>query len=119
MVLGFPLFRTRSPERDRETDAARLRRMQYVLDQTVSEMGRELAGLQRRIDDSMNRAVAVMDDSGDYTERDPKDEKLITDYESQVSAGQKRIAHLNRQLAVYQSIGEALSGLRPQEDHDA
>ena len=59
--MGLNLFRVRSPARDRETDASRLRRLRKVLSDVGAEMERERNGLRDRYEKvSANAAFSLL-----------------------------------------------------------
>ena len=66
--MALTRFRTRSPERDRETDFGRLQRLQQLLDDIRREMEREQNGLRDRYEKVTANAafslLAMEDDSG-------------------------------------------------------
>ena len=79
-----------------------------VLARQRADVKREMAGLQRRMDDAYQRAAALLANSEDYGERSARDEEEIVAFEASAEAARRRIADLSRQLEMFESISELL-----------
>jgi predicted nucleic acid-binding Zn-ribbon protein len=102
------VFQTRSADRDRQTDQGRRQAIAGVLARQRADVDREMAGLQRRMDDAYQRAVALLANSEDYGERSTRDEEEIVAFEASAEAARNRIADLSRQLEVFEAISKVL-----------
>ena len=91
-------FRTRNRGRDAETDAARLETVRDAIAMALADARHERDGLQQRIDMHYARAASVFDSSGEYGERDERDEALIRSSEQNASNGLQRVAQLDAQI---------------------
>ncbi|MEQ8445439.1 MAG: hypothetical protein RIB57_06095 [Pelagibacterium sp.] len=102
------VFQTRSADRDRQTDQGRRQAISGVLARQRADVDREMAGLQRRMDDAYQRAAALLANSEDYGERSTRDEEEIVAFEASAEAARNRIADLSRQLEVFEAISKVL-----------
>lgn len=100
-------FRTRSPDRDRQTNATRFASVSSAIGTAIAEAERERDGLRRRIDEYDSTAVAIMDDSADFAGRAAEDEDAISAAEKRAGAGRLRLTQVDAQI-------EMLAGLRHQ-----
>ena len=82
----FPVFRSRSAERDKHSDTRRRHQVRENIAHALADAEREIAGLQGRVDAAYQHAVGVMDNSGDYESRAAADEHQIVRFESEAAA---------------------------------
>lgn len=108
MFRPFLVFQTRSPDRDKQTDAGRRDAVLGVLGRQTSDMEREIAGLQRRMDQAYQRAATMLANSDEYGERSRADEEEISAFEASAEAARHRIAKLRSQLEMFSGIEEIL-----------
>jgi hypothetical protein len=90
-------FRTRNPQRDRETDRARFVRLLKLFRQLLAEIGAEYDGLKGRYEQTQASAAFALDAfvNGDGQELSAKADDLAL----AMRRYQARIAALERQLA--------------------
>lgn len=102
------VFQTRSPDRDSQTDEGRRQAIAGVVARQRADVDREMAGLQRRMDDAYQRAAALLANSEGYGERSAREEEEIVAFEASAEAARKRIADLARQLEMFEAISKVL-----------
>jgi len=90
-------FRTRSPERDRQTDTARFGRIQEVLEEISDEMGREKTGFEKRYG-SVAADAAFLFEAMENEAGSAKDSNRIADLTNTLQACERRIAFLKKQI---------------------
>gem|GEM_PF-3025133 len=109
-------FRTRSPDRDRQTDVNRLGTIASAVDGQLTEIGREMAGLKARMDQAYLSATSLLEASGEYAVRSAEEEAEIRAFEASASAARRRIGELEQQKALLEQIRSILisanTGLR-------
>mgnify|MGYP001388095146 CR=1 FL=1 len=108
MVLGIR-FRTRSPLRDQEGDHARIQSVREALLAAKASAERESEGLRRRITEWQDRAVAIIDTSGDYGSRDAEEENEIAQATQAAMAGEERLNAISRTLSIFDRMLDELS----------
>lgn len=108
MFRPFLAFQTRSPDRDRQTDLGRRQAVLGVLGRQTAEIEREIAGLQRRMDEAYQRAASVLANSDDYGERSKADEEEISRFEASAEAARRRIVELKAQLNLFSELEASL-----------
>lgn len=104
MALFTPRFRTRSPNRDQETDARRRESVRSAVHNAVREAEREMSGLEERISDAYLHAAVAVDEAAEYGSRAPAEEREISDFEREAEAGRRRLADLRAEIAVFYKI---------------
>ncbi|ALK08696.1 hypothetical protein [Blastochloris viridis] len=108
MVNWGLIFRTRDPDRDRATDAARIAAVQAALAQAIESACRERDGLSRRLEDVRARAAFLYDD------QDASHEGRLGALEEQMVVGARRLADLTYQIAAFEALhaeaGNVLAG---------
>ncbi|HCO55895.1 MAG TPA: hypothetical protein DIT93_12875 [Pelagibacterium sp.] len=108
MFRPFLAFQTRAPDRDRQTDLGRRQAVLGVLGRQTTEIEREIAGLQRRMDEAYQRAATVLANSDEYGERSKADEEEISRFEASAEAARRRIVELEAQLELFSGLQAAL-----------
>ncbi|MCO5065957.1 MAG: hypothetical protein M9924_16300 [Rhizobiaceae bacterium] len=102
MALAWP-FRTRSPDRDRQTDAARLDRLIKAIDETSASVATELHGLEARYEATAANAAFLNEAIEDGEEPESKaasvDEMIET-----MERYRQRTGSLARQLDVLEDM---------------
>lgn len=92
-------FRTRSPDRDRQTDRATLGGVGKAIDEALAAMQGELDGLSRRLSDARERAsLAVGNDYDEYLTREPAKLSGLQKYEAQMRQATERLKVLEEDL---------------------
>ncbi|HEV7719121.1 MAG TPA: hypothetical protein VGO70_09120 [Arsenicitalea sp.] len=109
MAIGTRLFRTRSPDRDQETDEYRAVAVRSSVEKALRESQLELSGLEARIETALIGSITLMDNSGDYGERSAEDEHDIIENEQQAQRGRLRVMALRQQIDRYSQMLAILS----------
>jgi chromosome segregation ATPase len=91
-------FRTRNSGRDAETDEARFGTIRNAISMALADARRERDGLSQRLDFYYAQATTLMDNSGEYGQRDGADETAINTAGQNASRARQRIAHLDSQI---------------------
>ena len=108
MFSAPPLFRTRSPERDKRTDQDRFDAISAVIARQIEAAERERAGLERRMTTAYASAAALLDTAADYRSRPSEDENAIKHHESSAEAAHRRLNALSTQLTVFEQLQAVL-----------
>ncbi|KRA45705.1 hypothetical protein ASD80_05105 [Devosia sp. Root635] len=103
MVLGIR-FRTRAQQRDQQGDRARMQSVRDAVLAARNSAEREREGLRLRIAEWYDRAVAIMDTSGEYGTRSPEDESEISAASKEAAAAELRVREIARSVAVFDDI---------------
>lgn len=116
-------FRMRSPDRDRQSDLARMNRIRSVLDEVRGEIEREQEGFTRRYEataaDAAFQLESMESDGAASEETAAIDEKTET-----LKKYMARMAFLEKQIAMIHSVEEVVSqfsgenGLRISRDEN-
>jgi hypothetical protein len=96
-------FRTRSPERDHETDRGRLSRMTAFLEQIAAEIRAEQAGLQTRYHNEVSDAgflLAAMENDEVSGRSKSRAQELTTS----IMRSERRLETLSRQAALMRDM---------------
>ena len=92
-------FRTRSADRDRETDSATLGGVGKVIDEALSAMQAEIDGLSKRLSDARERAsLAVGNDYDEHLTREPAMLRSLQKYEAQMRQATERLKVLEEDV---------------------
>lgn len=100
-------FRTRNPERDRQSDATRLQSIKRAIRDAVVEAERERDGFRRRYEDAaVNAAFSFenMQNEGETEEASAQ----VDDLTQALTRFSQRIGFLEKQMAFMQEIDEAI-----------
>lgn len=108
LSLRPKLFRTRNPARDANTDLDRLMTVRRAMADAIADAIREQQGLQQRVDVYHAQASNLLDDSGDYAQRAPEDERSILEAEANAATATRRIGQLGEQIAKLSGMLEEL-----------
>lgn len=93
--LAGETFQVRSPERDEDTDRARVATVMNAIETVLSAAENEQKGLNRRVDDVLARAaVTVGNASDEYLDREPLDTHHQGLFSEEISNGQRRLKSL-------------------------
>jgi len=105
-------FRTRNPQRDRETDRERYERLESLLAEMAAQIAAERSGLERRYRESSANAGFLADAidneeaaSGSSARLDAMTDDLIN--------CERRLAALSRQIAVVEDLRTRARSLFP------
>jgi predicted nucleic acid-binding Zn-ribbon protein len=102
-------FRTRAPERDRESDLMNIQRVARAIDQAIASFTTEREGLSQRLDDVTSRA-AIMAGNGsdDYLTRETAVSERLTELDTEVKNAQRRITQLAHNISQFEFLREEL-----------
>jgi predicted nucleic acid-binding Zn-ribbon protein len=106
-MLNF-LFRSRSPQRDRETDQARLARIHQTVRTCVTNAESELNGLRARLEKAQHSASMLVGNI-DNNEHDEASRSELRSAEERLLATERRIVQLKDHIAALQRIANAVN----------
>ncbi len=93
-------FRTRSSERDTETDASLIGALGTTIARALAAFEKERDGLNRRISEAqMLASVTVGTGTDEYVTREPEKAAGLASYESEMRRGRERLAKLESHIA--------------------
>jgi hypothetical protein len=113
--MALNIFRTRSPDRDRQTNTTRFASVSSAIGTAIAEAERERDGLRRRIDEYYSTAVAIMDESGDFAGRAAEDEDAISEAEKRASAGRLRLSKVDAQIEMLRHLQQQVDAFLQQD----
>lgn len=104
-----PYFRTRSKERDRQSDAVSVGLISQAIEQALAAARAESEGLRRRLDDITARA-AVTNGNGDdeYLTREGADVHLLDMLDEQMRAAEARLDQIEANVRHFQFLQDEL-----------
>jgi hypothetical protein len=98
-TLASSLFRTRSADRDTETDYSRVKPLFRSVGQALKAAQAEYSGLDNRMQDVLARAsISHGNGSDEYLDRDPADIHLLNLFDREILRGQRRLEGLSQQI---------------------
>lgn len=98
-------FKTRSPDRDRQTDAANVALVLKAINAALVASESERAGLARRVADVLSRAaVTVGNDVDEYIDRDDRDTGHLNRMDAEIQSGQSRLKQLDHNIAQFEAL---------------
>ncbi|WP_407147347.1 hypothetical protein [Bradyrhizobium sp. ORS 86] len=107
--LGDDAFRARSPERDAETDRARIESIMTAIDAALHAAESEQSGLSRRVDDVLARAAVTFGNGTDeYLEREELDNHHQNLFAAEIANGQRRLKELSAEIAHFKFMKAAV-----------
>lgn len=93
--LGYRAFKTRSADRDAETDRSRVNSILEAIENALKAVEQEQSGLSRRVEDVLARAaVTIGDGTDEYLERDALDNHHQDLFSIEISSGERRLREL-------------------------
>lgn len=102
---GEQEFRARSPERDAETDRARIEAILTAIEIALHAAEREHSGLNRRVEDVLARAAVTFGNGDDeYLEREALDNHHQDLFDNEIQNGQRRLKELNSSIAHFRFL---------------
>jgi hypothetical protein len=102
-------FKARAPDRDAETDRARVVAILDSIKGALSDATAEHTGLKTRIDDVLARAaVTVGNDTDEYLTRDAQDTQYQNLLGLEIANGHLRLSELDASIAHYRFLKAAL-----------
>ncbi|WGS18307.1 MULTISPECIES: hypothetical protein [unclassified Bradyrhizobium] len=107
--LGDDGFRARSPERDAETDRARIDSIMAAIEAALHAAESEQSGLSRRVDDVLARAAVTFGNGTDeYLEREELDNHHQDLFAAEIANGQRRLKELSAEIAHFKFMKAAV-----------
>src|SRR5689334_1445565 len=92
-------FRSRSPDRDIETDAARIGKIGSAITDVLVSFENERDGLNRRISEAqMAASVTVGTATDEYVTREPARAEGLASYEAEMRRGRERLLQLENHI---------------------
>jgi len=102
-------FRTRSADRDAETDRARIASIMVALQKVLDDAEKEKVTLGRRVDDALARAAVTLgNDTDEYLDRDPRDDYHQSLFNLEISNGERRLRELATMISHLKFIKSAI-----------
>jgi hypothetical protein len=93
--LGDRAFKTRSADRDAETDRSRVNSILEAIENALNAVEQEQSGLSRRVEDVLARAaVTIGDGTDEYLERDALDNHHQDLFSIEIASGERRLREL-------------------------
>jgi hypothetical protein len=106
---AFNYFKSRSADRDTETDHARVASVFRSIEDALDGAKVEQAGLKSRIDDVLARAAVTLgNDSDEYLTRDPEDNHYQSVLNAEIANGERRLNELEVTIGHFQFLKIAL-----------
>jgi hypothetical protein len=109
-MFGLRRFRFRSPERNRETDERRLKRIKAAVHSSVLEAEAELKGLRLRVARTRRSVMSLLAQINER-EPDPACRAELTNLERTLLAGERSHAQLEDHLTVLRKLERRLDRL--------
>ena len=102
-------FRTRSADRDAETDRARIASIMVALQKVLDDAEKEKVALGRRVDDALARAAVTLGtDTDEYLDRDPRDDYHQSLFNLEISNGERRLSELATMISHLKFVKSAI-----------
>lgn len=102
-------FRTRSPERDRESDLMNIDRVAKAIEQAIANFETERAGLSQRLIDVTSRAAIVAGNGADdYLTREKAVSDRLSELDTEVKNAQRRIDRLSHNISQFEFLRDEL-----------
>jgi hypothetical protein len=103
------LFKTRSADRDTQTDFSRLEPVFRSVRQALKAAEAEYSGLENRMQDVLARSsISHGNGSDEYLDREPADIRLLDLFDQEILRGQRRIEELLQQIKNLKALQVAL-----------
>jgi hypothetical protein len=107
--LGDDGFRARSPERDAETDRARIDSIMAAIETALHAAESEHSGLSRRVEDVLARAAVTFGNGTDeYLEREELDNHHQDLFTTEIANGQRRLKELATEIGHFKFMKAAV-----------
>lgn len=102
-------FRTRSAERDQESDLMNVARVEKAIDQAIADLAAEREGLARRLEDVTARAaIFAGNGSDDYLTREQAASDRLSELDTEVKNAQHRLDRLTYSISQFEFLREEL-----------
>jgi hypothetical protein len=103
------LFKTRSVDRDAETDNIRVGAVWRAIQLSLQAADAERAGLLKRMDSAMAGALVSLGNGTDeYLTRDALDNRRLGEREAEIRNGERRLKQLAHTIAQFEALKTAL-----------
>lgn len=103
-------FRTRSSDRDRQSDASNVVLVAKAIDEALRAAESERAGLARRVADVLSRAAVTLgNDVDEYVDRDDTDTNHLNNMDAEIQSGQNRLKQLDHNIAQFEALKSELA----------
>ena len=103
------LFRTRSANRDAETDYSRIAPVFRSIEDALKAAEAEHVGLSERVQDVLARAsISLGNGTDEYLTRDPIDTGFQIAFDREIKTGQLRLEQLSYQIRNFRALNAAL-----------
>jgi len=113
------LFRSRSENRDSETDFLRAESIFRSIDMALIAAERELTGLTERLDDVLARAAVTGGDRHDeYLTREPLDTQHQRLFDQEIKNGERRINEISRNVLHFKFLKTTFLSRFPEFGND-
>jgi predicted nucleic acid-binding Zn-ribbon protein len=100
-------FRTRSGERDRQSDVANIARVAEAIDQALRSSRSERVGLDRRLADVTTRAaISAGNGTDEYLTRDEVATERLNAFDAEIRSAQRRLAQLDHNISQFEALKE-------------
>lgn len=108
-LAGKQQFRARSPERDAETDRARVQTIMAAIESALNEAELEQSGLSRRVEEVLARAAVTIGNGDDeYLHREPLDNYHQDLFDREIVNGQRRLKELGSSITHFKFMKAAM-----------
>lgn len=109
------MFRARSPERDRRSDALRVASIAGSIEAALQASRVEHAGLDRRLSDVLARAaITVGNDADEYLDREPANTQLQNVFSFEIANGERRLRELEANIHHFETLKATLAASFPE-----
>ena len=103
------LFRTRSANRDAETDYSRIEPVFRSIEDALKAAEAEHVGLSERVQNVLARAsISLGNGTDEYLTRDPIDTGFQNAFDREIKTGQLRLEQLSYQIRNFRALNAAL-----------
>jgi hypothetical protein len=103
------LFRTRSANRDAETDYSRIEPVFRSIEDALRAAEAEHVGLSERVQNVLARAsISLGNGTDEYLTRDPIDTGFQNAFDREIKTGQLRLEQLSYQIRNFRALNAAL-----------
>jgi len=102
-------FKARSPDRDAETDRARVQSILLAVETALAAAEAEQSGLTRRVEDFLARAAVTFgNDTDEYLTREALDSHHHDLFDNEISNGQRRLHELALTISHFKFLKAAI-----------
>lgn len=108
-------FRTRSSERDRQSDASNIARVAEAIDQALGNSRSERVGLHKRLTDVTTRAaISAGNGADEYLTREAAVTDRLNSFDAEMRSAQSRIARLDHNISQFEALRDELLARFPE-----